>query len=124
MSRLPQILTQHLLNPCNSGVLTSNSAALGRGENPACGDVLVLYLDLDIEGNLEARFQAKGCSAVIAVASLITQALQGLAPAEARSLPIESLVTEAGGLDRMQSHAIRVMTRALGEALDGLATGS
>lgn len=120
MSRLPQILTQHLLNPCKSGVLRSNSAVEGRGENPACGDVLMIYLDLGQDGSIEAAFQARGCSAVIAVASLVTGAIHGGTPAAAAALSVKEMVDEAGGLDRMQSHAVRVVSRALGEALSQL----
>jgi len=123
VARLPQILTEHLMAPRCSGVLESESAVSGRGENPACGDVLVLMLDLEPDsGLLQAAFQARGCSAVIAVASLGAEAVTGMKPSEARALPIKGIVKEAGGLDRLQSHAIRVFDRALQQALHQLPT--
>ncbi|MFT4709269.1 MAG: NifU-like protein involved in Fe-S cluster formation [Bacteroidia bacterium] len=120
MSRLSPILTEHLMEPRNSGVLPSNTAVEGRGENPACGDVLVIYLDRTKDGTIEAAFQARGCSAVIAVASMVTGAAHGGTPAAAAALSVKEMVEEAGGLDRMQSHAVRVVKRALGEALGRL----
>jgi NifU-like protein involved in Fe-S cluster formation len=121
MARLSEILTKHLFAPRYSGVLPSNSAVEGRGENPACGDVLVIYLDLAQDGSLKAAFQARGCSAVIAVASLVTEAVYGGTVASAAALSVKGLVDEAGGLSRMQGHAVRVAGRALQVALDRLA---
>mgnify|MGYP002628456115 CR=1 FL=1 len=109
------------MQPRCSGILKGEGAVQGRGENPACGDVLVLSLDLDpVTGTLLAAFQARGCSAVIAVASLVAECVVGMSPQRARLLPIKDLVDEAGGLDRLQTHAIRVAERALRSALDQL----
>ena len=72
----------------------------------------------------QATFQARACSAVIAVASLVTEALQGLEVGEARALDPAALTEAAGGLPGPKTHACGVVRRALSAAFEALDRGA
>ncbi len=57
------------------------------GNNPICGDTLVVYLTIDDDGVIrDAAFEGKGCAISIASASLMTGMLKGKTLARARAL--------------------------------------
>jgi nitrogen fixation NifU-like protein len=57
------------------------------GNNPICGDTLVVYLTIDGDGVIrDAAFEGKGCAISIASASLMTSMLKGKTLARARAL--------------------------------------
>ncbi len=57
------------------------------GNNPICGDTLVVYLTIDEAGVIrDAAFEGKGCAISIASASLMTGMLKGKTLARARAL--------------------------------------
>ena len=57
------------------------------GNNPICGDTLVVYLDIGDDGVIrDAAFEGKGCAISIASASLMTDVLKGKTVARARAL--------------------------------------
>ncbi len=57
------------------------------GNNPICGDTLVVYLTIDEAGVIrDAAFEGKGCAISIASASLMTDMLKGKTLARARAL--------------------------------------
>ena len=116
MSALPEPLMEHLRAPRNCGELPGASA-VGRAANQACGDELLLALRVEEGRVAQARFQARGCSATLACASLATEALAGLDLAAAAALDLGRLVREAGGLPPTRRHAVELCARALHAAL-------
>ncbi len=57
------------------------------GNNPICGDTLVVHLTMDGDGLIQdAAFEGKGCAISIASASLMTEILKGKTEDEARAL--------------------------------------
>ncbi|MDP6389439.1 MAG: SUF system NifU family Fe-S cluster assembly protein [Alphaproteobacteria bacterium] len=63
----------------------ANREALG--QNPLCGDQLVVYLELDDHGVIQdAAFVGKGCAISVASASMMTELIQGKTEAEADAL--------------------------------------
>jgi nitrogen fixation NifU-like protein len=58
-----------------------------QGNNPICGDTLVVYLSIDDDGVIrDAAFEGKGCAISIASASMMTGILKGKTVAGARTL--------------------------------------
>ena len=112
-------IRDHYLAPRNAGRMATASAA-GRAENRVCGDLLELFLRVR-EGRIEAAsWEASGCAALRAAASLATEAVLGLTPGEALGLDVAREVESAGGLPPTKVHAPRVVQRALREALANL----
>lgn len=116
MKSFPEKIREHFLAPRNVGELEE---ATGRAEarNDACGDRLVVTARV-AGGRVDGiAFRASACSAVIAVASLATEAARGLAPEAARRLDVGELVRAAGGLPPGKGHAVELVGRALRDAL-------
>ena len=58
-----------------------------RGNNPLCGDQLVIYLKLDGDRRVaDVSFLGKGCAICMASASMMTELLKGRSQAEAEAL--------------------------------------
>jgi nitrogen fixation NifU-like protein len=93
------VIDDHRRRPRNRGPLPTANRVATR-ENPLCGDVCTLHLQLlpspeSPEARIAAaRFTGAGCALSQASASLATVALAGLSPAEARALAatVESLI--------------------------------
>jgi nitrogen fixation protein NifU and related proteins len=91
------VIVDHNRRPRNRGRL---AAATHRavGNNPLCGDRLML--DVEVEGDVirELRFEGSGCAISTASASLMTEAVKGKTRAEAAELfgAVHRLLTGAG----------------------------
>jgi len=104
------VIDEHRRRPRNRGPLPAANRVAIR-ENPLCGDVCTLHLQLlPAPESPEARiaaahFTGAGCALSQASASLATVALTGLTPAEARALAatIESLVMGTPSLSSASS---------------------
>jgi len=81
-----EVILEHGKNPRNFHARddATNEAS---GNNPLCGDQLVIYLKLDDDGRVdEASFLGKGCAISMASASMMTELVKGRTQAEAESL--------------------------------------
>ena len=87
----------HFMNPRNMGEI-KDADAVGTVGNPACGDVMRLYLKVEDEKILDAKFKTFGCGAAIATSSMATDMIK----------------------DKSVDEASRITNEAVAEALDGL----
>ncbi|KAA3603887.1 MAG: Fe-S cluster assembly scaffold protein NifU [Candidatus Scalindua sp. AMX11] len=87
----------HFMNPRNMGEIT-DADAVGTVGNPACGDVMRLYIKVDDNKITEAKFKTFGCGAAIATSSMATEMIK----------------------DKTTEDALQVTNEAVAEALDGL----
>jgi nitrogen fixation NifU-like protein len=79
-----EVILDHNKRPRNFHVLPD--ARQANGHNPLCGDRVTVYVRMD-EGRIaEAAFTGSGCAISKASASLMTEAVRGLLPDEARRL--------------------------------------
>jgi len=70
-------ILDHNKSPRNFGALPG-ARRRARGDNPVCGDKLVVYLELDDEDRVtDVRFDGKGCAISTASASLMTEFVKG-----------------------------------------------
>jgi nitrogen fixation protein NifU and related proteins len=77
-----QVIMDHYKNPRNRGEL-QNGALTVNMNNPTCGDRIQLHMQVK-DGKIEnAKFTGEGCSISLASASMMTEAVQGLSPADA-----------------------------------------
>ena len=63
------ILQDHFENPRNIGTIDQADAE-AEVENPACGDIMHLYLRIENDRIVEAKFQTQGCPPAIAAGSI------------------------------------------------------
>ena len=75
----------HKKNPRNFREIT-DANHMAHGNNPLCGDALVVYVKLNGEIIEDVSFQGSGCAISVASASLMTETLKGKTLEEAQTL--------------------------------------
>jgi nitrogen fixation NifU-like protein len=114
----PQVL-DHFEHPRNVGELT-DASAVAQVENPACGDVLQLWLRVEGDQIVDVRFRAKGCVPAIACGSAITEMIAGRTINQARAVRRIELIMKLGGLPRESLHASHLAIDTLAATLNQL----
>jgi len=110
-------LLDHFEHPRNAGELPGADAQV-RLENPACGDMLELAVNLIGDRIAEIRFRAKGCVPAMACASALTELAKGRAIEDARAIAKEDVTRAVGGLPAASGHAAQLAIDALRAVLD------
>ena len=96
MSYSEQVM-DHYNNPRNVGKLDKESESVGTGMvgAPACGDVMLLQIQVNNDGIIEdAKFKTYGCGSAIASSSLLTEWVKGLSLDEAGNIRNTELAEE------------------------------
>ncbi len=108
----------HFSKPRNMGEL-KNYDAKAEGGNPACGDVVRLWIKLsrDRKKISEIKFKAFGCGACLASTSAMTEIVKGKKISEALKINREDIVNYLGGLpeqkQKCSNFSIEVLKKAL-----------
>jgi nitrogen fixation protein NifU and related proteins len=90
-----EYILDHYKNPRNFGRLESPTLS-HEEDNPLCGDVVGIDLQLK-DGNIEeVRFHGRGCAISQASASLLTERLKGISLDEARKISKEDVFEDLG----------------------------
>jgi len=77
-----QVIMDHNKKPRNFRDI-EDADHVAHGNNPLCGDALVVYVKLNDDVIEDVSFQGSGCAISVASASLMTEALKGKTIAEA-----------------------------------------
>ena len=109
----------HFEHPRNPGEV-ANPDAMVQLENPACGDILKLSMQVRNGHIEEIGFLAKGCVPAMACGSALTELVKGKSVEAAGRLRREELVAAVGGLPEASSHASHLAMDALAAALKQL----
>jgi len=80
-----QVIMDHKKNPRNFREIT-DANHMAHGNNPLCGDALVVYVKLNGEIIEDVSFQGSGCAISVASASLMTEILKGKTLEQAQTL--------------------------------------
>lgn len=83
-----QVIMDHNKNPRNFRDMPEANH-LAHGNNPLCGDALVVYVKMDGDVIEDVSFQGSGCAISVASASLMTESLKGKTLAEAEAIYAE-----------------------------------
>ncbi|MBD7908872.1 Fe-S cluster assembly sulfur transfer protein SufU [Sporosarcina gallistercoris] len=70
------VIMDHYKTPRNKGVLESSNVTIDMN-NPTCGDVIHLTLQVENDIVKDAKFEGEGCSISMASASMMTQLIKG-----------------------------------------------
>ncbi len=115
-----QKVIEHFRNPRNQGKI-KDADAIGEKGNPACGDVMKIYLKIIKKDNKEIikdiKFETFGCAAAIAVTSILTEMVKGKTLEEALELSKDDIVAELGGLPAQKIHCSMLGVDTLHEAI-------
>lgn len=110
----------HFMNPRNVGEIES-ADGIGEVGNPACGDMMRLYLKIDEGKVVDAKFRTFGCGAAIASSSMLTEMIKGKTLEEARAISNEHVADALDGLPAVKIHCSVMAEQAVKSALDDYA---
>ncbi|MDF2667784.1 MAG: system FeS assembly protein NifU family [Paenibacillus sp.] len=80
-----QIVMDHYKKPHNKGKLTEEGSLQLPYKNPTCGDVMVLYMNVDENNKIkDIKFEGEGCSISMASCSMMTDLVKGKSVEEAK----------------------------------------
>jgi nitrogen fixation NifU-like protein len=107
----------HFMNPRNVGEI-ENADGVGEVGNPACGDMMRLYLKVEEGTIVEAKFRTFGCGAAIASSSMLTEMIKGKTLEEARAITNQQVSDALDGLPPVKIHCSVMAEQAVKAALD------
>jgi len=107
----------HFMNPRNVGEIES-ADGVGEVGNPACGDMMRLYLKIDGGKVVDAKFRTFGCGAAIASSSMLTEMVKGKTVDEARAITNQHVADALDGLPAVKIHCSVMAEQAVKSALD------
>ncbi|HZW36672.1 MAG TPA: Fe-S cluster assembly scaffold protein NifU [Candidatus Deferrimicrobiaceae bacterium] len=107
----------HFMNPRNVGEI-ENADGVGEVGNPACGDMMRLYLKVEGGKIVEAKFRTFGCGAAIASSSMLTEMIKGKTLEEARAITNQQVSEALDGLPPVKIHCSVMAEQAVKAALD------
>lgn len=107
----------HFMNPRNVGEMP-DADGVGMEGNPTCGDAMKLFIKVEDDRIVDAKFKTFGCGAAIAVSSMITEMVKGKTLDEALSMSKEAVAAELGGLPPQKMHCSNLGADALKKAIE------
>lgn len=107
----------HFMNPRNMGEI-EDANAVGEVGNPACGDVMKIFLKIDENETVEdVKFKTFGCGAAIASSSMATELMKGKKVNELLALTNQAIVDALEGLPPAKIHCSVMAEEAIEVAL-------
>jgi len=103
-------------NPKNVGKI-DNADGVGTVGNATCGDIMKIYLKIENNVIVDAKFQTFGCAAAIATSSTATEMIIGKTIDEAERLTNADVVENLGGLPAQKMHCSVLAEEAIREAI-------
>lgn len=110
-------LMDHFQNPRNVGEMTDPDG-VGEEGNPTCGDMMKLFIKVEDDRIVDAKFQTFGCGAAIGVSSMITEMAKGKTLDEALAITKESVADALDGLPPQKMHCSNLGADALRKAIE------
>lgn len=100
----------------------ADADGVGEVGSPSCGDIMRIYLKVEDDRIVDARFQTFGCAAAIASSSMATRMIRGMTLAEAWDLSNATVVAALGGLPEAKVHCSVLARDAIRAAINDYRT--
>jgi len=107
----------HFTNPRNVGVI-ENPSGVGEEGNPSCGDIMKMYLKVENDVIIDAKFQTFGCGAAIASSSMATEMIKGKTLEEAWTLSNKAVAEALDGLPPNKMHCSVLAEETIHKAIN------
>ena len=85
--------------------------------NAKCGDIMQVYLQIEDEKIVDAKFKTFGCGAAIATSSMATELVKGKTISEALKITNKAVMEALDGLPPVKVHCSLLAEEALNAAL-------
>lgn len=112
-----ETIMDHFQNPRNVGEL-ADADGVGTVGNPACGDIMTIYIKVTDEIITDIRFKTFGCGAAIASSSYTTELVKGKTIAQALQFTRQDVSDGLGGLPPIKMHCSVLAIDALRAAVE------
>lgn len=107
---------ENYANPKNVGKI-ENADGVGEVGNPVCGDIMRMYLKVENNKIVDAKFQTFGCGAAIESSSVSTEMIKNKTLEEALQITNKDVVNELGGLPPVKLHCSVLAEEAIRKAI-------
>ena len=108
---------EHFKNPKNVGEIP-DANGIGNVGNAVCGDIMKLYIKVEDNIIVDAKFKTYGCGAAIATSSMVTEIVKGKTVDEALKISNKAVAEALGGLPPIKMHCSVLAEQALRSAID------
>ena len=108
---------EHFRNPRNVGSIPEPDGT-GHVGNPVCGDIMEMYIKVENDVIVDAKFKTFGCGAAIATSSMVTEIVKGKTIDEARKISNKAVAEALGGLPPVKMHCSILAEEALKSAIE------
>lgn len=112
----PTVL-EHFKNPRNAGEI-KDADGIGMVGNPACGDVMKMYIKVTDNRIADIKHKTFGCGAAIACSSKATEMVKGKSLDEAKSLTRDEVTQALDGLPPEKVSCSNLAPDAIRAAID------
>ena len=117
MERYSEKVMEHFRNPRNVGEM-KNPDGIGHVGNPVCGDIMEMYIKVENNIIVDAKFKTFGCGAAIATSSMVTELVKGKTIDEALKISNRAVIEALGGLPHIKMHCSVLAEEALKSAIN------
>lgn len=107
----------HFMNPRNVGEI-EDANGVGEVGNPACGDMMRLYIKVESDVITDAKFRTFGCGAAIASSSMLTEIIKGKTIEEVLKVTNENVAEALDGLPPAKIHCSVMAEEAVKSAIE------
>jgi nitrogen fixation NifU-like protein len=118
MAELPysEKVMDHFMHPRNVGEIP-DASGIGTVGNPICGDVMKMFIKVENDIIVDAKFKTFGCGAAISTSSMVTEMVKGKSIEEALKISNRAVAEALGGLPPVKMHCSVLAEEALKSAL-------
>ena len=104
------------MNPRNVGEI-ADADGIGQVGNPKCGDIMKMYLKIQDNVIVDAKFKTFGCGAAVATSSMATELVKGKTVDEALGITNKAVAEALDGLPPVKMHCSNLAEEAIKAAL-------
>jgi len=107
----------HFMNPRNVGEIT-DADGVGQVGNAKCGDIMKMYLKVENNVIVDAKFKTFGCGAAVATSSMATELVVGKTIDEALQITNKAVAEALDGLPPVKMHCSNLAEEAIRAAIE------
>lgn len=107
----------HFMNPRNVGEIV-DANGIGEVGNAKCGDIMKVYLKIENDIIVDAKFKTFGCGSAIASSSMATELIKGKSVEDAWQLTNKAVAEALDGLPPVKMHCSVLAEEAIHKAIN------